>query len=65
MASKKVLVVFGVTGNQGGSVVKALLADVEASKQFEIHGVTRDLSKPAALALAEKGVTLIKASVIV
>jgi uncharacterized protein YbjT (DUF2867 family) len=62
MSSKKILVVFGATGNQGGSVIKTILDDPAMSSQFEIRGITRDPSKPAATALAEKGVTLVKVS---
>jgi uncharacterized protein YbjT (DUF2867 family) len=60
MVSKKVLVVFGVTGNQGGSVVKNILGDPSISSQFEIRGITRDPSKPVAAALAAKGISLVK-----
>ncbi len=62
MSSKKILVVFGATGNQGGSVVKAILNDPTTAEQFQIRAITRDPSAPAALALAEKGVTLFKVS---
>ncbi|KAM0270261.1 hypothetical protein ACHAQH_009482 [Verticillium albo-atrum] len=51
----KLLTVFGATGKQGGSVIKAVLADSSLSKQFSIRGITRDISKPAAQALASKG----------
>ncbi|KAK2608576.1 hypothetical protein QQS21_002923 [Conoideocrella luteorostrata] len=57
----KILTVFGATGNQGGSVIKAILADPILSKDFKIRGVTRDVSKPAAQALTAKGVEMIKA----
>jgi hypothetical protein len=60
MTSKKILVVFGATGNQGGSVIKSILEDPSTSSQFEIRGITRDTSKPSAAALAEKGVSLAK-----
>ncbi|KAE8147582.1 hypothetical protein BDV25DRAFT_168978 [Aspergillus avenaceus] len=59
--TKKTLVVFGATGIQGGSVVKAILSDHIASDQFSIRAITRDPSKPAAAALAEQGVEAIKA----
>lgn len=52
----KVLTVFGATGNQGGSVIRAVLADAILSKEFSIRAVTRDSSKPAALTLAAKGI---------
>ena len=55
----KVIAVFGATGNQGGSVIRALLADPVLSKEFKIRGVTRDASKPSAKALADKGVQVV------
>ncbi|KAL1615331.1 hypothetical protein SLS54_009112 [Diplodia seriata] len=54
----KLITVFGATGNQGGSVIKALLADATLSKEFKIRGITRDASKPAAQALVSKGVEM-------
>lgn len=56
MPAKKVLVVFGATGNQGGSVIRSVLGDPKAAEEFRIRGITRDPSKPNAKALAEKGV---------
>lgn len=53
---KKVLVVFGATGLQGGSIIEQVLADPKASSQFSLRGITRDPSKPAAKALTAKGV---------
>ncbi|EAS30127.1 NmrA family transcriptional regulator [Coccidioides immitis RS] len=52
----KLIVVFGATGNQGGSVVDAILQDPVLSKEFRIRGITRDVTKPAAKALESKGV---------
>ncbi|KAF9204707.1 hypothetical protein BGZ49_004976 [Haplosporangium sp. Z 27] len=57
----KVLVVFGATGQQGGSVVDFVINDPELSKQFKVRGITRDPSKPAAQALRQKGVDVVKA----
>lgn len=54
----KIITVFGATGNQGGSVIKSILADSTLSKEFKIRGITRDTSKPAAEALAKQGVEL-------
>jgi uncharacterized protein YbjT (DUF2867 family) len=54
----KIITVFGATGNQGGSVIKAILADPALSKEFKIRAITRDTSKPAAQHLAQKGVEL-------
>ncbi|KAH8152588.1 uncharacterized protein LAJ45_03429 [Morchella importuna] len=60
----KILVVFGATGNQGGSVIRSVLADPKLSKEFKIRGVTRDPSKPAAQKLAEQGVDVVKADLL-
>ncbi|GAB7352967.1 hypothetical protein MBLNU459_g3538t1 [Dothideomycetes sp. NU459] len=57
----KLITVFGATGNQGGSVIKNLLADPTLSKEFKIRGITRDVSKPAAKALESQGVEIVGA----
>jgi len=56
MASKKIFVVFGATGIQGGSVIKSMLDDPKAAAEFKLRGITRDPSKPNAQALVAKGV---------
>ena len=58
----KLITVFGATGNQGGSVIKHILADSQLSSEFKIRGITRDVSKPAAKALADKGVEVVTVS---
>lgn len=55
----KLLTVFGATGRQGGSVIRTVLADSALSQQFKLRGITRDVSKPDAQALAAKGVEVI------
>jgi hypothetical protein len=55
----KLITVFGATGNQGGSVIRAIQADPALSKEFKIRGITRDPSKPAAKDLAAKGVEVV------
>ncbi|KAF4594392.1 NmrA-domain-containing protein [Ophiocordyceps camponoti-floridani] len=57
----KILTVFGATGNQGGSVIKAVLADDKLRNEFRIRAVTRDSSKPAARALSVRGVDVVQA----
>lgn len=57
----KLLVIFGATGKQGGSVIEALLA--APSSPFKLRGITRDPSKPNAKALTERGVQMVAADV--
>ena len=57
----KLLIVFGATGQQGGSVINAVIDDPDLSKQYKIRAVTRDPSKPAAQALKQKGIELAQA----
>ena len=58
--NKKIIVVFGATGTQGGSVAKAILDDPVASQQFKVRAVTRDPFKSAAIALADHGAEVTK-----
>lgn len=55
MATKKLLVVFGATGIQGGSVVKSILGDPNLREQWAVRGITRDVTKPSAKKLEELG----------
>lgn len=57
----KILTVFGATGNQGGSVIRAVLAHPQLSKTYSLRAVTRDPSKPAGAELKEKGVDVVAA----
>ena len=50
----KIIAVTGATGQQGGAVARRLLAD-----GWNVRALTRDLSKPAAQALASAGAELI------
>ena len=58
----KILTVFGANGNQGGSVIKAVLSNPKLAKEFKIRGVTRDVNKPAAKDLTAKGVEMVVVS---
>jgi len=62
MATKKVLVVFGATGVQGGSVVKAILGDSKLKESWTVRGITRDTSKPSAKALEAQGAETVAVS---
>ena len=56
------LTVFGTTGNQGGSLIAYVLKHPKLSKLYKLRGITRDPSKPAAVALREKGVEIVRVS---
>lgn len=57
-----ILTVFGASGNQGGSIIRSVLADPELSKSFQILTVTRDTKKPAIKALEQQGVEVVSVS---
>ncbi|KAG0049978.1 hypothetical protein BGZ83_005216 [Gryganskiella cystojenkinii] len=59
-SSKPILVVFGATGNQGGSVVNTFLDDPELASKYHVRAVTRDITKPAAKALEAKGAEVVQ-----
>ncbi|XP_078519195.1 nmrA-like family domain-containing protein 1 isoform X3 [Lissotriton helveticus] len=54
--SKRIIVVFGATGAQGGSVARALISD----GTFAVRAVTRDPSKSASQELKKLGAELFK-----
>ncbi|KAI8578280.1 hypothetical protein K450DRAFT_190161 [Umbelopsis ramanniana AG] len=53
----KIIVVFGITGKQGGAAAQALL-----DKGFKVRGVTRDVNSSKSKAWAGKGAELITAN---
>jgi uncharacterized protein YbjT (DUF2867 family) len=57
----KLITVFGSTGNQGGSVVRAILNHPSLSKEWKVRGVTRNPNKPDAQAMVAKGVEMVAA----
>ncbi|KAB8304251.1 hypothetical protein EYC80_003667 [Monilinia laxa] len=61
MASKKVIVVFGATGAQGGSVVQSILSDPKLKESWAVRGVTRDVTKPSAKKLESLGAETVAA----
>lgn len=58
----KLLTVFGVTGQQGGALIKHILDSPSLSSTFTLRGITRDASKPASIALKERGVEIVEVS---
>ncbi|KAJ9625787.1 hypothetical protein H2203_004550 [Taxawa tesnikishii (nom. ined.)] len=59
--ARKLLTIFGATGNQGGSVIQTILSNPSLSSTYQIRAVTRDPSKPSSQELASKGADLVKA----
>jgi uncharacterized protein YbjT (DUF2867 family) len=59
--SKKLLVVFGATGNQGGSTAHFVLDDPSLSKTYTVRAITRSASNPKAEALKAKGAEIVEA----
>lgn len=57
---QKILLVFGATGQQGGSAIDCILRDPCLSKQYRIRAVTCDASKPAAQKLSARGVDVVQ-----
>lgn len=53
----KLIVVIGVTGNQGGSVALRFAQDPE----YRVRGITRDAGSEAALRMAGQGIEIVKA----
>lgn len=62
-STQKILVVFGATGIQGGSVINSILGDPRTAREFKIRGITRDPSKPHAKALINRGVECVEVSI--
>ncbi|KAL8687959.1 MAG: hypothetical protein Q9218_006010 [Villophora microphyllina] len=56
----KLLSVFGATGQQGGSLLYGLLKRPDVLKTYRLRGITRDVSKAAAVALREAGVEMVE-----
>ncbi|KAI1740270.1 NMRAL1 protein [Xylaria scruposa] len=61
MSAKKIITVFGATGNQGGAVVKEFLNHPELNETWTVRGVTRDVSKDSAKKLASQGAEVVAA----
>lgn len=61
MAQKKIIVVFGATGAQGGGVARAILND--SKSEFSVRAVTRDPNSDKAKELAKMGAELVTADI--
>lgn len=58
---KRIITVFGATGAQGGSLVRAILEDAHSS--FSVRAVTRDPGSDKAKALKEMGAEVVEADI--
>lgn len=54
---KKLIVIIGITGNQGGSVASTFLQD----PAWRIRGLSRDTQSPASKSLSEQGIEMVEA----
>lgn len=62
MADKKLLTIFGATGNQGGSVIDVILANPHLRAKYSLRGVSRNAASESAKSLTAKGVGMVSAS---
>eukprot|EP00667_Euglena_gracilis_P032009 EG_transcript_47938 len=60
LGEKKVIVVLGATGAQGGGLIKAILGDPTST--FSVRAVTRDVSSTKAKELQRLGAEVVTAS---
>jgi len=61
MADKKVIVVLGATGSQGGGLANAILSD--SNSKFTLRAITRDPSSNKAKQLAESGAEVVSGDI--
>lgn len=61
MATQKIIAIAGATGAQGGSLVRAILAD--PSGGFAVRAMTRDVTSQKAQALAKAGAEVVEATI--
>ena len=56
----RILTVFGATGQKRGSLIDFVLQHATLSSMYTLRGITRDVTKAAAIALEEKGVKVVQ-----
>ncbi|KAH8205013.1 hypothetical protein TruAng_000896 [Truncatella angustata] len=63
MSAKKIITVFGATGNQGGAVVNTFLSDSKLKDDWTVRGITRDVNKDSSKKLAARGAEVVSADI--
>lgn len=61
MSQKKLLTIFGATGNQGGSILATYLSRPDLQSKYSLRGITRDPASSKSRALASQGVEMVRA----
>ncbi|RAO64533.1 uncharacterized protein BHQ10_000545 [Talaromyces amestolkiae] len=61
--AKDILVVFGATGQQGGSVIDYVLGDTSLSAKYHLRAITRDVTSSSASFLRTKGVEVVEGDI--
>ncbi|CAN8101108.1 unnamed protein product [Discula destructiva] len=61
MVDKKLITVFGATGNQGGSVVQIFLNDPKLKAEWSVRGVSRNAASESAKKFTAQGVEMVSA----
>lgn len=59
MSNKKLITVFGATGNQGGSVVQIFLNDPKLRNDWSVRGVSRNAASDSSKGLTAQGVEMV------
>ncbi|KAF7197057.1 NmrA-like family domain-containing protein 1 [Pseudocercospora fuligena] len=60
-SDKKILLIFGATGNQGGSIIDLVLKRPDLSSKYALRGISRDPNSSKSQSLTNKGVEMVKA----
>ena len=61
MDERKLFVVIGITGNQGGSVARTFLNDPEMRLRYRLRGISRDSSSSRSRELTAQGIEMVSA----
>ncbi|KAF1353120.1 hypothetical protein BDV97DRAFT_395986 [Delphinella strobiligena] len=61
MDARKIFVIIGITGNQGGSVARTFLNDPEMLSVYRLRGISRDFHSSQSQKLAAQGVEMVNA----